>query len=721
MTSARKKTKKTPQKKTARRARTGRKESSLRRSALRWLRWFLPGLAIGLGLPWLIYLNRLVEAEFIQHHWVQPSQVYAAPLIAFENAPLSPRRLAFHLQQLGYRPVSASPRAGEYTRTDQGTRSQWQIHTRGFDFPAGSVPAQRVRLTLQKSNAAGGQWRVSQLRGSELLQLEPVRLGGFYSARLEQRQPVALTELPTTLLQGLQAVEDRDFKNHHGINLGGIARAAWRNLLAGHVVQGGSTITQQLVKNRLRASQRSWLRKINEAMLALLLENRLDKGRILQDYLNEVYWGQAGKVAIHGIAQAADYYFATAPERLDLAQQALLIGLIKGPSWYNPRKHPERARQRRNLVLRLMADTGIISEAQRAQAAARPLAVTPRGRLHSGAYADFMQLVRQRLQQRFRPQQLQQAGLRIFTTLDPWAQQQLSDSLAAKVPQIQPSLQAAAVLTRRLSGEILALDGGIERFSGFNRALLARRQIGSLIKPFIYLAGLELLPDFSLDSLLPDQPVAIRTRRGETWQPRNFSQQSHGDVSAADALKHSWNLATVHLGQRIGLKRLAQFLNRLGLHTPARLHPSLLLGAVELSPLETSQLYQLLASGGAQNETIALRAVTDASGRVLLRPKTATPPPLNAAHVRQIQRVLNEITESGTAASLRQWPQLLRPLFGKTGTTNGGRDNWFAGFDRRYLLTVWVGRDDNRPTGLTGARAALPVWADAMQKLQETR
>ncbi len=716
MPSASKKTKK---KSTQPVKRARKSPPAMGRKPWRLALWLLAGLLIGLGVPWLLYLNHLVKTQFVHHRWHSPSQVYAAPLSAFEGKVLSPDRLLYHLQLLGYRAVAHTPGLGEYRHRSSGADEQFTIHTRGFRLPEGRLDAQRVSLHLGRNDA--GQWTVNTLRGAEVLTLEPVRLGGFYSADLEQRQPVKLTHLPVTLVQGIQAVEDRQFNHHHGINLAGMARAAWRNLLAGRVVQGGSTITQQLVKNRLRMPQRSWSRKINEIALALLLERQRDKGDILQDYLNEVYWGQAGILAIHGIAQAARYYFGKSPPQLDLAEQALLIGLIKGPSWYNPRKHPQRALQRRNLVLKLMADTGIISDSARKQAASQPLGVTPKGQVDAGGYGDFMQLVRQRLRQRFKPEQLQQAGLRIFTTLDPWAQKQLSGSLASVVPRLGQSLQGAAVLTQAKSGEVLALDGGIERFSGFNRALLMRRQIGSLIKPFIYLAGLELLPDFSLDSPLADEPVAIRTRRGEHWRPANFSHRSHGTVAARDALLHSWNLATVHLGQRIGLKRLAGFLNRLGLHTPARLHPSLLLGAIELSPLETSQLYQWLASQGSQNEIVALRAVTDDQGTLLLRPRTATPPAVNPEHMQQILAVLRHITTDGTAATLRNWPHLLRPLFGKTGTTNGGRDNWFAGFDRRYLLTVWVGRDDNKPTGLTGARAALPVWADALQKLQETR
>lgn len=689
--------------------------SKHRRAYLKVIFWFTLGLLLGLGVPWWLYLNHLIKTRFEEHHWHSPSLVFAAPLNIYESAMLSPQRLAYHLQQLGYRPTTTEPAAGEYRHWRHAEQDIWRIHTRGFAFTEGQQGPLTATVYLADID---GQWQVATVTGTDLLTLEPVLLGGFYSASLEQRQPAALTDLPNTLVQGIQAVEDRQFKHHHGLDLAGIARAAWRNLLAGRVVQGGSTITQQLVKNRLRMPERSWLRKLNEAALAVLLEQHLDKGKILQDYLNEVYWGQAGKVAIHGIAQASEYYFGLPPERLDLARQALLIGLIKGPSWYNPRKHPERALKRRNLVLRLMAETGIVSEAEARKAASQPLGVTPGGRLNHGVYSDFLQLVRQRLRQRFSPDQLQQAGLRIFTTLDPWAQQQLGDSLATVVPKTGRNLQAAAVLTRAHSGEILALDGGVEQFSGFNRALLARRQIGSLIKPFIYLAGLELLPDFDLESPLPDKPVSITTQNGTQWRPNNFSGQAHGDVPARKALLRSWNLATVNLGLRIGLQPLAAFLNRLGLQTPKQPHPSLLLGAVELSPLEAAQMYQLLASSGAQNTTVALRAVTTASGRLLLRPKASAPPAVDPVNLRRIRQVLHEITETGTAAALRRWPRLMRPLFGKTGTSNGGRDNWFAGFDRHYLLTIWVGRDDNKPTGLTGARAALPVWAEAMQKLQ---
>ncbi len=707
-------------KKTTRTAKKNRRQSVRRAHRRRWP-WFIIGVAIGVGVPWLAYLDYLVKTAFIHHRWQTPSQVYAAPLNSYQGMTLSPERLQYHLRQLGYQSVKTKPDApGQYRHWRTNTGHAWEIHTRGFRFAEGPQAPQQVRLRLEKATP-DTPWQVESLQGANVLTLEPVRLGGFYSATGEQRQPVTLSQLPTTLIQGIQAVEDRQFKHHHGINLAGILRAAWHNLKAGKVVQGGSTITQQLVKNRLRTPQRSWRRKINEAMLAVLLEQHLDKGAILEDYLNEAYWGQNGKLAIHGIAEAVEYYFGTSPEQLDLAEQALLIGLVKGPSWYNPRKHPERALQRRNLVLRLMADTGIISESARTKAVKKPLGVTAIGHINTGLYSDFLQLVNQRLQQRFRPGQLQNAGLRIFTTLEPWAQHQLNETLARQVPKAGAGLQAAAVLTQAQSGEILALDGDARRISGFNRALLARRQIGSLIKPFIYLAGLELLPDFSLDSPLADEPVAVSTGQGTSWRPANFSRRSHGTAPAREALLHSWNLATVHLGLRIGLKPLADFLQHLGLQTPRQVHPSLFLGAIDLSPLEVTQLYQLLASRGSQNKTVALRAVTDTHGRPLLRMKPSKPPILKPEHLQQILRVLHQITFSGTAASLQKWPELQGPLFGKTGTTNGGRDNWFAGFNPRYLLTVWVGRDDNKPTGLTGAKAALPVWAESMLALQESR
>ncbi len=682
-----------------------------------WL--FVLGVGMGFGVPWLWYLNRIIDTEFANHQWRTPSQVFAAPLRIFEAMTLGPDRLIFHLRQLGYRHVEKTPRPGEYRHWVNGAERHFIINTRGFDFPEGHQPPRQAHVVLRPETATG-QWRVSTLRGAEIMQLEPIRLGGFYSASLELRQPVTLARLPSSLVQGIQAVEDRQFKHHHGINLVGIARAAWRNLLAGRIVQGGSTITQQLVKSRLRIAQRRWSRKVNEALLAILLELRLDKGRILQDYLNEVYWGQSGAIAIHGISQAAQYYFGMPPEQLDLAQQALLIGLVKGPSWYNPRTHPQRAKQRRDLVLRIMAETGIISEKQYAKATRRPLGLTPQGHLNTGLYGDFLQLVKSRLRQRFSPAQLQQAGLRIFTTLDPWAQKQLDAALSEAVPKIGPRLQAAAVLTQRYSGEILAFDGGVETYSGFNRALLAKRQIGSLIKPLVYLAALEHLPDFTLDSRIPDRPIAIQTRHGDTWRPSNFSRRSHGEVAARQALIHSWNLATVHLGQRLGLHNMRVFLQSLGLRTPKRLHPSLWLGALDLSPLEAAQLYLPLSSLGLQNNTVALSAVTNSQGEVLLRPATASPPPVSPRHVREIVGALHDITRSGTASDLRRWPQLQHPLFGKTGTTNGGRDNWFTGFDTRYLLVVWVGRDDNKPTGLSAARAALPVWATALQRLQDT-
>ena len=555
-----------------------------------------------------------------------------------------------------------------------------------------------------------------------VFRLDPPVIGNLFPVHGEDRLVVAPADVPPLLRDGIKLIEDRRFDEHHGVDFYGVLRASWANIRAGRVVQGGSTLTQQLVKNYFLSDEQTFGRKATEAVMAMRLEAHYAKKDILVAYLNEVYLGQDGARAIHGFGLGSEYYFAKPLGELEPAELALLIGLVKGPSFYDPRKHPDRALARRNLVLKEFADAHLIDAAAAKRAAASPLGLRPPGGSYVPAYLD---LVRRHLKRDYAEADLAAAGLSVYTSLDLRAQASAERSLAQnlqrldrKAPARGEHLEGAEIVVEPNSGDVVAVVGGREvGTSGFDRALDARRPIGSLVKPAVYLTALET-GRYTAATLIEDAPIELKLADGSVWAPQNFERQVYGQVPLARALAESMNLATVRLGLDLGLPKVAATLERLGLESSPTLNPSLLLGTVEMSPLEVVQVYTTLADGGFRTRLRAVRAVLDENGKPLrtfkVQVEAAAPP----AAVYQLDRMLMLVPTHGTArgAAARLPPGLV--IAGKTGTSSDTRDSWFAGFTGNYLSVVWVGYDDNRETGLTGAQGALPVWADTMASLK---
>ena len=678
----------------------------------------LAGVALGLMLPWVLYLNHQVTTEFEGRKWDLPSRVYARALELYPGAAVSAGDLATELEISGYRKVEQVALPGQY-RVAGG---RFEIYRRAFAFPDGRQQAKRFSVAL-----AGGT--VASLReaqgGAEisLARLDPAEIASIYPLAKEDRTLVRIRDAPPLLVTGLQAVEDRNFKHHPGLDLRGIARAALVNLKAGRAVQGGSTLTQQLVKNFFLSHERTLPRKLNEAVMAVLLEAHYDKAEILEAYLNEVFLGQQGAYAVHGFGRASQFYFDQPLERLETPQIALLIGLVRGASYYNPRRHPERAQRRRNEVLTAFAETGLLSAAQAASAAAAPLGVTARPRATGSRYHAFVQLVRGQLAQVYREEDLKTEGLRIFTTLSPVDQEKAQAAVSSGLDELaqrglSPSLQGALVLADSSTGEILALVG--DRYpnrAGFNRALHARRQVGSVIKPLVYLLALEHAGEYNLLTRLDDSPVSLRLPNGSDWTPANYDLLDHGVVSLLEALVHSYNQATVRLGLQLGANNLVNKLAQLGVTRDVAALPSVFLGAVELTPLEVTQIYQSLAAGGFSVPLRSVTAVQTAQGDELLRYPMRMLPQARREAISVLTYALTRVVAEGTAQAL---PALLGetgPIAGKTGTTNDRRDSWFVGYTANRVAVTWVGEDDNRPAGVTGANAAMQLWAGLFRKL----
>jgi penicillin-binding protein 1B len=672
-------------------------------------------LAIACGI-WVAHLDGVVTREFQGRHWSVPARVYAAALELYVGAPVSATDLEEELRRLHYRPGDPAAGPGVYRRHG----NSFDLHTRRARFIDEQREPQLVSVSADSDAITG----LKQGDGSELpvFRLDPPVIGSVFPIHGEDRLVLSPADVPPLLTAGIKLIEDRRFDQHHGVDALGILRASWANLRAGHVVQGGSTLTQQLVKNYFLSDEQSFSRKVTEGFMALRLEAHFSKEEILVAYLNEVYLGQDGPRAIHGFGLGSEYFFAKPLDELDVGELAMLIGLVKGPSYYDPRKHPDRARTRRNLVLQELADAHLIDAAAAKRAAAAPLGLRPSGGSYVPAYLD---LVRRHLKRDYADADLAAAGLSVYTSLDLRAQAAAEHALAVNLKRLDAAsrvrgdaLEGAVIVAEPNSGDVVAVVGGRDAGSdGFNRALDARRPIGSLVKPAVYLTALET-GRYNAATLIEDAPIELKLSDGSVWAPQNFERDVNGQVPAARALAESLNLATVRLGLDLGLPKVADTLQRLGLATPPTLNPSMLLGTVEMTPLEVVEVYTSLANGGFRARLRAVRAVLDEHGKPLKTFKVQVEEVAPPAAVYQLDRMMTLVTTRGTGrGAAARLPRGI-VVAGKTGTSSDTRDSWFAGFTGSYVAVAWVGYDDNRVTGLTGAAGALPVWADTLARLK---
>ena len=680
-----------------------------------WRRWSgllwklaLVGLVALAGLA--IYLDAVVQEKFSGKRWAVPAKVFARPLELYAGQNLSRDDFLTELSALGYRKVNAISQPGQMS----AAAGRVDVYTRGFQSFEGSEPAQRLSVRFSGQQVAG----LSGSGNVVMARLEPLMIGGIYPAHNEDRILVRLDQVPPYLVEALVAVEDREYFQHFGVSPKGIARAAYVNITAGGVVQGGSTLTQQLVKNFFLTNERSLVRKGTEAIMAILLELHYSKEEILEAYLNEVFLGQDGRRAVHGFVLASQYYFAQPLHELQLHQVALLVGMVKGPSLYNPRRQAERAKKRRDLVIQMLEEQGVITAEQAASAIEQPLDVTVRGSLADSSYPAFMDLIKRQLREDYQDEDLTSEGLRIFTSFDPLLQLKAEKAVAESLKGLGEranEMEAAMVVTGAQTGEVLALVGGRNpRFSGFNRALDASRPIGSLVKPAVYLAALEQPQRYSLITPIDDSPITLDAEPGKTWSPQNYSRQSHGIVPLHEALSRSYNQATVRLGVDVGVDRVLNTIERMGVRHGWPAYPAMLLGSGAMTPLQVTDMYQTLANGGFNTPLRAIRNVLTAEGEQLRRYPFEVEQRFDSASIFLMQEALSRVMADGTGRSAyNRIPSSIR-LAGKTGTTNDLRDSWFAGFSDDLVAVTWLGRDDNGQTRLTGATGALQVWTAFM-------
>jgi penicillin-binding protein 1B len=664
---------------------------------------------------WIVHLDRVVTREFQGRHWSVPARVYAAPLELYVGAQVSASDLEEELRRLHYRPGDPAVGIGAYRRRG----SAFELHARRVRFGDELREPQLVSISADDNSITGLKSANGEL---PVFRLDPPEIGSVFPIHGEDRLVLSPADVPPLLRSGIKLIEDRRFDEHHGIDAHGIARALWADIRARRLVQGGSTLTQQLVKNYFLSDEQSFSRKATEAIMAMQLEAHFSKEEILVAYLNEVYLGQDGSRAIHGFGLGSEYYFAKPLAELDAGEVAMLIGLVKGPSYYDPRRHADRARARRDLVLQQLAEAHLLEAAAAQRAAANPLGLKPPGGSYVPAYLD---LVRRHLKRDYAEADLAAAGLAVYTSLDPRAQAAAERALTLNLQRLDSAsrvrgahLEGAVIVAEPSSGDVIAVVGGRDvGTDGFNRALDARRPIGSLVKPAVYLTALES-SRYNAATLIEDAPIELKLKDGSVWAPQNFEHQIYGWVPMARALAESMNLATVRLGLDLGLPKVADTLQRLGLQTTPVLNPSMLLGTVEMTPLEIVEVYTSLANGGFRARLRAVRAVVDENGRPLKSFKVQVEEVAPAAAVYQLDRMLTLVTTRGTGRDAAARLPRGTIVAGKTGTSSDTRDSWFAGFTGTYLAVAWVGYDDNRVTGLTGASGALPVWADTVARLK---
>ena len=669
----------------------------------------------------LLYLDLEIRQRFSGNIQSQPAHIYARPLSLFPGASISSNELITILKKKGYHSTGVISEPGDFV----SVTNAMDIYIRAFGQENDFQTAQAIRINFA-NNTISEIINHATAKPIDQIDLDPPLIGSLQLGAYKDRISLRLHQMPELLLRALLAMEDRNFETHIGIDPKGIARAFWSNIRNGKAIQGGSTLTQQLVKNLFLSPERTITRKVTEALMALMMELRFSKGEILELYLNEIFLGQSGNRAVHGFALASEYYFGRSVNELKLHQTALLVGMIPAPSSYNPRRHPDRALIRRNIVLNKLAEVGAISRYTAETISQKPLDIVEHKSASTSEFPTYMDYLHRQLRQYYSEEVLRTNGLKLYTSLDVGiqrvAQNTLSNSLA-KLEQRKnlPSgvLQGAIIVIDPRRGEILALVGDRQKgYSGFNRAIDAQRPIGSLVKPAVYLSALERPEKYSLTTILDDSPITLQPKGGEIWSPQNYDKEFRGPLPLYQGLIKSYNLPTVRLGLDLGVDTVIDTMHRLGIERDIANYPSTLLGANQHTPLEIAQMYQTISNDGELIPLRSIRSIQNHREETVARFSASSQRVVDQDSAFLIDYALKMVVRQGTAAGLTRTFNPNLQLAGKTGTTDNFRDSWFAGYSENLLAVVWVGRDDNKPIHLSGSSGAMWVWENMMSQLE---
>lgn len=695
---------------------------------IRFLTYLFIKLAVvGIGISALLFIYFdavVIDGYEVDDKWVLPAVVYSRPLELYPDQRLSLDQMLYELKLLQYREVSSPSRPGEYAVNRKNGRVV--LIRRPFTFPDGEEP--RLSLMVEFEDK-----RVNRILNAETLQemaflrMDPVLLDRINRINpQEDRIFISLDQVPEQLVTTLVEIEDRSYFEHFGINPVAIVRAFVKNTMAGRVVEGGSTITQQLVKNYFLTNERSYSRKLKEIFMAMAMNHRYTKEQILEAYMNEIYLGQNGNAGIYGFGLASYFYFGVPVAELSLDQMALLVGLIKGPSYYDPWRYPDNALERRNTVLGVLRNRGHISPELFEKLAAKPLNVIKRGQMNYNKTPAFMGLVKTEIGWRFKEEEertgkdfLSGNGIRIFTSLDPQAQLSAEKAVTEQIAAIEKeskksNLEAAMVVSSWRTGEVSAIVGSSNpKYDGYNRALDSRRQVGSLIKPFVYLTAFH--QGYHLGSIVNDSAVQVKLPNGNIWSPKNDDKKFRGPIRVITAMARSLNVPTVRVGMGAGLDNVINTLNAAGYRRKLPLYPSIVLGTPELSPYELNSMYVGMATEGIYRDLTALRTIEKDGRIVYQRGGNRSPRTLDPKDTYLAIYGMTEATRTGTGRRIgRMFPGVT--IASKTGTTNDFRDSWTVGMDSDEVATVWVGYDNNKSTGLYGSTGAMRLYGAYLQE-----
>ena len=668
-----------------------------------------------------------VTEKFEGQKWRFPSKVYSDSYLLYVGINLRLDDLTEKLRRLGYYETQSAPKSkGEYrvAKTDGAV----DIFLHDFSYPTEQVKGFPVRIVLQGNFVSRIE---NPTNGKEMfsLELEPELVTGLYKLIWQERRVVKLSEVPPLLIKSILAIEDERFYSHHGVDPMGVLRAMWVNLRSFSFQQGGSTLTQQLMKNFLLTDERTLTRKIPEAVMALIAERKYSKDVILENYLNEIYLGQRGSQGIFGVWEAAQFYFSKPLSDLTVGESALLAGLIRAPNRLSPYKSAEAATKRRNVVLGKLLDDQIINRKQYDTALREKLPQRALAKVTNDApfYVDYL---RRELEQNYSNDVLTQEGLRIFTSLDLQLQRIADRALTEGLKKLEAShpalkkkgaddsLEGAIIVLRPQTGEIKAMIGGRNyQKSQFNRVFQARRQPGSIFKPFVYLAALMFGGQsgvrYTPDTVLNDSQFTWNYD-GQEWQPNNYNNEYFGAVTFRRALESSLNSATGRVAQDVGIRRVRDLAHRLGIQSPLPALPSLALGSAEVTPLEVAVAFSTLANNGVRTRPLAVKQVIDQNTKVLEKRDVRVEQVVSPQLANAMNQLLKGVLDRGTASGARRLG-FTRPAAGKTGTTNDYKDAWFVGYTPDLLAVVWVGFDGQSKLNLSGADAALPIWTEFMK------
>ena len=648
--------------------------------------------------------------------WTVPAKVYARPLELAEGGKINVDGLKKELEILSYELTKGIPDTpGEFSQSQQSVN----IFIRGFGSQEPGL--YRLKIENDKIDSIKRKDGIS----IDLIQLEPLSIGGMFPSHLQDRILLNFSQVPKDLEEMILVVEDRNFYSHKGISLRSIMRAFIKNTRALGIEEGGSTITQQLAKSLFFSPEQTIRRKIKEAIAALLIEIHYSKQEILLAYINDVFIAQSGRRAIHGFGLASQFFFGTDLKNLSLDQKALLVGMLKGPSLYSPINNPDRAKTRRDLVLSLIKNDSLITEEEYLDLKGRSLKVIPPSFKSLSKYPAFNDIVTLDLRKNFDDSDLRTKGLKIITNLDPVVQDYLEESIKDTKLKLKRrygsqlnGLEGAGIVIDSFSGEVVAAIGSTKPNNyGFNRAINAVRPIGSLVKPFIYLSALQHYSKYNLSTLLDDSKLSVSLPGGKLWEPNNFDKKFHGNIPLHVALSESYNVATTRLGMDLGYSVVQETFTKLGIKKKIPKYPSIFVGSFEMTPLEAIQAYQTIASEGFYSPLNSIRTVESSEDVLSLSYPYKVEQRFRPEPIYLLKFVLKQTFISGTARGFSSRVIEKWKTGGKTGTSDDQRDSWFVGYAGNYLMLVWLGFDDNRKSPLTGRTGALQVWKNFMSRL----